>query len=117
MKNVFWTMLTIALITACSRTSPEMQVIHDAAQALGGIERIQQIKTLTIEGEGNAPNLGQNLTADSDLPNWKVTEFNKTIDLANDRARIKQVRTAQFLLASASVQRVEQGIDGDMGYN
>lgn len=94
-----------------------MQVIHDATEAMGGIARIQQVKTLVIEGEGEAPNLGQNLTADSALPVWKVTEFQRAVDLPNGRMRVKQVRTAQFLLASATVQQSEQGVDGDVGYN
>src|SRR5882724_10668137 len=117
LAKLSWTITTIVFLAACARTTPEQQVINDAAEALGGKAQIQQIKTLALEGEGDAPNLGQNLTTDSNLPNWKVTEYRRAIDLANQRVRMKQVRTAQFLLASSSVQRLEQGIDGDIGYN
>src|SRR5262245_9128542 len=109
--------LGTALLFACAKAQPEMQVINDAANALGGKERIQQLKTLTIEGEGEAPNLGQNLIPTSDLPVWKVTEFQRSIDLANGRFRTKQTRTAQFLFAGDTVQRLTQGVDGDIGYN
>jgi hypothetical protein len=117
LAKLSWTITTIVFLAACARTTPEQQIINDAAEALGGKAQIQQIKTLALEGEGDAPNLGQNLTTDSNLPNWKVTEYRRAVDLANQRVRMKQTRTAQFLLASSSVQRLEQGIDGDIGYN
>src|SRR2546423_5244919 len=110
MNKLSWAMSAVLFLSACARSSPEQKVINDAAEALGGPARIQEIKTLTLEGEGDAPNLGQNLTTDSDLPNWKVNEYRRVIDLPNQRMRTKQVRTAQFLLASSSVQKLDQGI-------
>ncbi len=117
MKKVMWTIITGFFLAACAGTSPEQQVINDAAEALGGKARIQQVKTLIVEGEGEAPNLGQNLTPDSELPVWKVTGYSRAIDVANERMRVKQVRTAQFLFAGALVQQLDQGIDGNIGYN
>jgi hypothetical protein len=105
LAKLSWTITTIVFLAACARTTPELQIINDAAEALGGKAQIQQIKTLALEGEGDAPNLGQNLTTESELPNWKVMEYRRAIDFANQRVRMKQVRTAQFLLASSSVQR------------
>ena len=48
------TCLLIALATtaACTARLPEPQPVDDAAEALGGRDRILAIKTLTIEGEG-----------------------------------------------------------------
>ena len=40
--------LTTLFLAACSRTSPEMQVINDAAEALGGKARIEQVKPPTM---------------------------------------------------------------------
>ena len=67
--------------SSCNRTPPELQAVVDAADAMGGRQKIAAVKTLTIEGEGDAPNVGQNQTPDGELPNWKVTEFKRTIDL------------------------------------
>jgi len=117
MKPIFVFVISALITTACSRVSPEMQVIHDAAEALGGQARIQEIKTLVIEGEGTAPNLGQNITPDSDLPVWKVTKFSRVIDPANSRMRVKQVREAQFLFAGETVQTQEYGVDGEVAYS
>jgi hypothetical protein len=103
--------------TACQRTPPERQALLDAADAMGGQQKVLGVKTLTIEGEGDAPNVGQNTTTDSELPNWKVTEFTRTIDLANHRMRMQQLRTAQFLFANANTQRQNQGLDGDIAFN
>jgi hypothetical protein len=102
--------------SACTQ-SPQMKVISAAAQAMGGKDRIQAVKTLVIEGEGPAPNLGQNVTPDGELPVWMVTEFKRKIDVVNGRMNTQQLRTAQFLFALATVQRQNQGLDGDVAYN
>ena len=115
MKTILAVMFAITL-AACAPLTPEQQVIDDAAEALGGASRIQNLKALTIQGTGSAPNAGQNRMPDDDLPVWKVSEFTRTIDLANSRMRAQQVRQAQFLFAGDLVQRQTQGIDGDAAY-
>jgi Metallo-beta-lactamase superfamily len=117
MNKQIWIVLAALLSASCARTSPEMTAVNDAAEALGGKSRIQQIKTLTIDGEGEAPNLGQNITPDGPLPVWKVTEFHRVLDLATGRTRVRQARMAQFLFAGATTQKLDQGIDGEIGYN
>jgi Metallo-beta-lactamase superfamily len=102
---------------ACAQVPPEAKFVHDVAAALGGQDRIKAIKSLVIEGEAVAPNVGQNRMPDSELPVWKVTEFRRTIDLPNGRMRSQQLRTAQFLFAGALVQRQQQGLDGNVAYN
>ena len=75
MKNRLSVLLTALVVAAsgCARTPPEMQAVASAADALGGRQKILDVKTLTIEGEGPAPNVGQNTMPDSELPVWKVT--------------------------------------------
>jgi glyoxylase-like metal-dependent hydrolase (beta-lactamase superfamily II) len=109
--------LIATLASACTQAPPEVQLVNDAAAALGGRDKILAIKTLTIEGEGTNPNLGQNPTPDADLPVWKVTGFKRTIDPANGRMRLEQTRTAQFPFALATVQKQNFGVDGDVGFN
>jgi hypothetical protein len=105
------------LVVACARTSPERKVIDDAAAALGGADRLASLEALTIEGSGTAPNAGQNRMPDDELPVWRVNEHVRTIDLANGRTRVRQVREARFLFAGDTVQRQVQGVDGDIAYN
>jgi hypothetical protein len=117
MTRTLCAILGAALLAACAKTPPETLLINDAAAALGGKDRILQIKTLAIEGEADAPNLGQNLVPDGELPVWKVTDFQRKVDVANGRVRTRQTRTAQFLFAGDTVQHLDQGVDGDVGYN
>jgi len=107
----------LTLAAACAQTPPERQVIADAAAALGGADRLRALKSIAVEGEGDAPNIGQNRLPDSELPNWKVTEYRRTTDLANDRTDMTQKRTAQFQFAGALVQRQHQAQDGDVAVN
>jgi Metallo-beta-lactamase superfamily len=119
MKQMFRILLAIlaAGATACDRTPPERRAVVDAADAMGGRQKVLDVKTLTVEGEGNAPNVGQNTMPDSELPNWRVTAFKRTIDLPNHRMQMQQTRTAQFLFANANTQRQNQGLDGDVAFN
>jgi hypothetical protein len=117
MKKAFWAALAISVFARGAHAQAPVQIIDGAAEALGGKARIQAVKTLTIEGEGSDANLGQNVTPDGALPIWKVTGFQQTIDLGGGRMRVRQVRTAQFLFALATLQRQDQGLDGDIAYN
>src|SRR5215467_5111499 len=110
-------LLTVVAATSCTQAPPELRVINDAADALGGRQKVLAVKTLTIEGEGPAPNVGQNTMPDGELPVWKVTEFRRLIDIPNHRMRTTQTRTAQFLFANANTQKQDQGLDGDVAYN
>jgi len=117
MKSRPWIVVAAVLASSCSRTPPELQAVADAANALGGRDKILAIKTLTIEGDGSAPNAGQNTMPDSDLPVWKITQFKRVIDLPNGRMRVQQAREAQFLFANSNKQTLDQGLDGDVAYN
>ncbi len=111
-------LVLIALVAAaCSSASPERQIVDDAATALGGADRIQALAALEVTGSGPAPNAGQNRLPDDELPVWQVSEHTRSIDLANNRTRVRQLREAQFQFAGATVQRVTQGLDGDVAYN
>jgi hypothetical protein len=62
MKRTFQLLLAVAAAgtIACSRTPAERKLILDATDAMGGRDRILAVKTLTIDGEGDAPNVGPN---------------------------------------------------------
>ena len=101
----------------CAAASPERKIVDDAAAALGGAARIQGLEAIQIDGSGSAPNAGQNRMPDDELPVWKVAEHTRVIDLVNGRTRVRQLREAQFQFAGATVQRISQGVDGDVAYN
>ena len=119
MKVMRWAhVFMLAALAACTQTPPETKLIQAAADAMGGATAIQAAKTLVIEGEGIAGNIGQNVLPESKLQNWEVTEYKRSTDLASGRYTQQMVRTAKtFPFAPGSVQRQFQGLDGDVAYN
>jgi hypothetical protein len=115
--SIRFALVLVALVSGCTAVPPERKTVDDAAAALGGADRLRSLTTLVVTGSGSAPNAGQNRMPDDPLPVWKVTEHTRTIDLANNRTRVQQLREAQFQFAGATVQRVNQGLDGDVAYN
>jgi hypothetical protein len=55
----FFAVASVFLFAACSRATPERQVIEEAAEALGGRDRILAVESLVLEGGGSNGNLGQ----------------------------------------------------------
>ena len=116
MRRRIWVLAALGIFRAYGQT-PELAVISSAADALGGKARIQALRTLIIEGSGTNPNVGQNRNPEDPLPDWKVTDYRKTIDLANGRMRLEQRRQAQFAFSMANDVRQNLGLDGDIAYN
>src|SRR5687767_8542466 len=105
-------------LVGCTRATPEQQVINDAAEALGGRDRILAVKTLTIEGGGSQGNLGQDMTPDATTQSFAVTGYTRSIDVAGARARTELTRQPNFpFFQGQAAQRQVQGIDGTVGYN
>ena len=69
-------LLTVAIFTACAQPTPEQQVVSDAARALGGVERLQAVKTIVIEGEGTQYNLGQDVVPSASGQTFAMTQYN-----------------------------------------
>jgi glyoxylase-like metal-dependent hydrolase (beta-lactamase superfamily II) len=116
MKRTVSIALFALTLSACA--SAEKRTIDAAAAALGGSDRIQAVKTLTIEGEGTNGNLGQDLRPEATSQMFKVTAYKRTIDVAGNRARVEQTREPNFTYfqGQAPIRQV-LGIDGDVAYN
>ena len=107
-----------AAISACTKQTPEQQIVADAANALGGRSRVLAVKTLVIEGEGTNGNLGQDMTMDASTQAFVVTGYKRSVDLVNLRARTEQTRTPNFAyFQGPQAQKQVLGVDGDVGYN
>lgn len=120
MKRTKWISLlaVVALTGACASASPERQIIDDAAEALGGAERIQAVKTLVVEGEGSNGNLGQDMSPDATGQTFTVTAYRRAIDLGSGRVRIEQMRTPNFtFFQGQQPQKQVLGLDGNVAYN
>jgi hypothetical protein len=117
MRRLIWTLGAAALVGACNQTPPEMQVINDAAAALGGADRVAAVKTLIMEGEGYDQAVGGSQTPVAPQNSFRVTEYRRTLDLEHGRTRVQQIRTAQFPFALAVVTPQDMRLDGDIAYN
>jgi glyoxylase-like metal-dependent hydrolase (beta-lactamase superfamily II) len=90
--------LQAALIAGCTASqSPEQRIVRDAAAALGGVDKIRDARTMTMEGGGEVFALGQNRTLDGPLLNWKVTGYRGAIDFEQLRWRDELTQTPAFV--------------------
>ena len=103
------------LAGGCAPPAPEALLIEDVASALGGRERVLGVRTLVLEGQGEQPNIGQNMSPEADLTAWKVTEYRRILDLENGRMRIQSTRVPGFVFV-LSRQRQDFGVDGEVAY-
>ena len=115
--------LTIFIASAlalfgCQRP-PEMQIIEDVAEAMGGRRSVLRAENLVFQGtSGRQYRLGQNRDPNDDLPYWEIDEYRREIDLQTGRWRLTQTRTSAFLTGNP-VLRQEQvlGLDGNVAYD
>lgn len=111
-------LLAAVVLAGCSRATPEQRVVNDAAEALGGNDRIVAVKTLVIEGEGTQGNLGQDMTPEATGQEFKVTGYKRSLDVAGGRFRTELTREPNFeFFQGRQAQRLVQGLDGQVGYN
>lgn len=110
-------LLLAAIVAGCSQTPPEVHLIQQAADAIGGTERIQAATTLVIEGKGTAGHIGQDLTPEATTRTWDVIEYRRSVDLNDHRWNMQQTRKATFPYSLDPTQRQNQGLDGDIAYN
>jgi hypothetical protein len=100
-------------------------LIAGAAEALGGRERILAVKTIVLEGYGEAAyqNGGGNISASPDAPQkWvSIPEYQKTIDLEHRRMRLRQRNHQISFLPRLRISRRANPnivyLDGQVGYN
>jgi hypothetical protein len=109
--------IVLALAAVAFGQPAGMKAINNAAEALGGKEKIMAVKTLSIEGSGIAPNIGQNPFPEGPLPTWWIPEFKRSMDLTNNRARTEQHRIGMFPFALPTDNRQNQSLDGDVAFN
>lgn len=101
--------------------APEQQIVDDAAQALGGRDRILAVRTLLVEGQGKDFSFGQGARPDemgSESDPWKVTGYRRAYDLAAGRSRFEQTRVSlDAFYAGPDPAKSVQGLDGMVAYD
>ena len=108
-----------ALLAGCGgAATPELQLIEDAAEALGSLRAVNELTGLVLEGQGQTYRLGQNSRPTADLPYYEIANYLLEIDYANRQWRLRQDRTTTFLTGGPlyGVRQV-YGLDGDVAYD
>jgi len=101
--------------------SQAQQVVNDAADALGGRDRVLAVKTLLVEGEGKEFSFGQGSSwteMGQEASVWKVMGYRRAYDLTASRARFEQSRTALYAFFAGHIPgKSVQAVDGDVAFN
>ena len=94
-RCIGWLFVLAATSYGCAQPSPEVQVIHDAADAIGGVDAVRGATAVVMEGRGTTYPLGQNRTPESDPPPSTVESYRLELDLQNHGSRVA-VTSANF---------------------
>jgi len=100
--------------------TPELQLVEDAAEAMGSLRAVRETTGVVMEGQGQGRTyrLGQNLRPTAELPYYEVENYRLQIDFANQRWQVRQDRTTTFLTGSPLYgARQTFGLDGDVAYD
>jgi glyoxylase-like metal-dependent hydrolase (beta-lactamase superfamily II) len=104
--------------------SSELQVVIDAANAMGGTERVQTVQTLRLRGYGQEAyqDGGSKITTEDSAPEkmTNLSAYERQIDLSNGRTRVKARAYRSFVFAAESMMRGqprEQSLDGRVAYD
>jgi len=104
--------------SACSKPGLDRQIVDESAAALGGRQRLIDLKTIVIEGEGTNGNLGQDMTPEATGEIFELFGYRRSIDVNAGRVRIEQTRTPNFVyFQGPQPQQQIVGVDGDVGYS
>ena len=114
-RRLIWLFVVTVAVGGCEQLSPEMQLIHDAATALGGVEAVEQVATLRIEGSGNNFRLGQNRTPNAALPRAAVESYIVEADLRNHRMRWEMASANFAGRVNTAVTAMDAGVAFNVG--
>jgi glyoxylase-like metal-dependent hydrolase (beta-lactamase superfamily II) len=86
--------LAAAGVSACSSGADTRQLARDAATAMGGIDQLRAIRTITMSGgAGTRTRLGQTVRAGEPENVGQLRDVVEIVDLANNRASMHYVLT------------------------
>lgn len=111
------TLITLT-ISGCTQKTAEQQFLDDAMNAVGGRNRVEQVKTIAIEGTGVNYNLGQDMKPEASTQQFEITGYMRKIDVAQHRQQVEQTRTPKFAyFQGQQPQKQIQSLDGDVAFN
>ena len=114
MKSIaLFFMLTTAGV-AYGQTTSGIRVLDEAAAALGGKDKVLGVNTMILEGGANSMNI-MNRRPGPELVLEEQTEWKRSVDFANRRARNQARNTPKYPTPVAPAQQ-DQRVDGDIAF-
>jgi glyoxylase-like metal-dependent hydrolase (beta-lactamase superfamily II) len=100
------------------------EVVARAAEALGGADRIQALRTMRYRGYGHDPyqDGGSLITTETTAPEKMtiLTAYERSTDLANNRTRVRAKQSRAFVFAAEAMMTgrpLDQRLDGDVAFD
>lgn len=108
----------LTALGACAQATPEQRFVTEAAEALGGVERVQAVRTIVLEGEGTMYNHGQDMAPGASGQTFRMADLRRAVDVQAMRMRVEYQRVPQFpFYLGQDPMPQTQGLDGEVGYN
>ena len=79
--------VAVAELASCSANTSPRQLVQDAATAMGGVDKLKSIQTISMTGgSGTRTKVGQAMTATGPDQIGQLSNDSEILDLANKRA-------------------------------
>ena len=111
-------------VSAQAQPADARQVVTRAAEALGGVERIQALRTIRLRGYGHDAyqDGGSLITTEPTAPEKMtiITAYERVIDLANNRTRVRAKQSRAFVFAAEAMMAgrpIDQALDGNVAFD
>ena len=110
--------VSCVLFVGCGAATPELQLIEDAAEAMGSLRAVSNSTGMTVEGQGRTYRLGQNSRPSAELDYYEIENYQLQLDFANQRWQVRQDRTSTFVTGNPLYGvRQTYGLDGEVAYD
>jgi glyoxylase-like metal-dependent hydrolase (beta-lactamase superfamily II) len=111
-------------VSAQAQPADARQVVTRAAEALGGVERVQALRTIRLRGYGHDAyqDGGSLITTEPTAPEKMtiITAYERVIDLANNRTRVRAKQSRAFVFAAEAMMAgrpIDQALDGNVAFD
>ena len=110
--------VSCVLFVGCGAATPELQLIEDAAEAMGSLRAVSNSTGMIVEGQGRTYRLGQNSRPSAELDYYEIENYQLQLDFANQRWQIRQDRTSTFATGNPLYGvRQTYGLYGEVAYD
>lgn len=114
----------VAQVRAAEQPADAVRVVREAAEALGGVQRVRDVRNITLAGYGQFAWLvgGEEISSSPHVP-YKyaaVNDLRRVYDLEHDRFQVHQRMFVLFPFLTDLAYNftlIDQRLDGDIAYN